>query len=99
MDLIKFYINSPQVNGILISSVTNLVYELPYELEISNFRRKLGTVGKISNLARNILSTQFFFKKLTCGSSKKHTQVNAKLLLSCLILLHQSIFSKYFVRD
>ena len=39
----------PQVKQNLISSITNLVYELPHKLQNDLILRKLGNIGKSSN--------------------------------------------------
>ena len=41
---------SPQVKRCLISSITNLVHELPYELPNDLRIRRLGNIKKMSNL-------------------------------------------------
>ena len=49
--IFQYRSNSPQVKGTLISSIANLVYELPNELP-NDFRlRILGNIRKISNLS------------------------------------------------
>ena len=43
-------LKSPQVKRNLISSITNFIYKLPHKLPNENLR-KLGNLGKISNLS------------------------------------------------
>ena len=46
--------DSPQIKQNLISSIENLVYELPHELPNDLRLRKLGNTRKISNLGEHI---------------------------------------------
>ena len=64
--------------------------------------RKLGNIGKISNLGGDIAqpSAQSPLQNLNFGnSSQKHAEVDIKLFFSSPVLLDFSILVKYFVRD
>ena len=66
--------DSAQVKRKVISSVKNLVKELPHRLPSDLRLTTLGNLGKISNLAGDIIwpSSQFFIQKLSIGSSSQN---------------------------
>ena len=85
----------------MISSIANLVYELPHGLSNDLRFRFLGNkdiLGKSQIWVETFEKVyQFTFEKLSfSNSSQKHAKVDIKLFLSCAILLEFSIFFQIF---
>ena len=73
--IFQYRSDSPQVKGNLISSITNLLYELPHELPNDLRLRKLGNIRKISNLGGHIAQYLVSLQELRiCEQQLKNTQ-------------------------
>ena len=77
--IFQYRSDSPQVEGNLISSIANLVYELPHELPNKLRRRILGEqeiLGKSQIWVGTQPSSQFPFKNLDFANTSSKTRKN-----------------------
>ena len=81
----------------LVSSITNLVYDLPHKLP--NDLRELRNIRKFQIFVKTWPSAQSPFHKLNFGnSSQKYAEVDFKLFCSQSILLDFSALFQIFCR-
>ena len=82
---------SPKVKRCLLSSITNLVHELPHDLPNDLRLRILGNqeiLEKCQMWVQTQLNAQFSFQKLNVDDScQKHAKLDILFLKSCPILL------------
>ena len=82
----------------MISSIANLVYELPHELPNDLRLRILGNeemLGK-SQIWVEPISQSPFQKLILVTAVKNHAKLDIKLVLSCPVLLDFSILFQIF---
>ena len=94
----------PQVKRNLISSISNLVYELPHELPNDLRLKILGNeeiFGKSEIAWRHSLVPSLPSRNETLAIAvKQHTKVDIRILFSCPVFYWISLFySKYFSQD
>ena len=82
--MFQYRSKSPQVKQYLVSSMVNLVYELPNDLRVASRvserlktqgRRKLGNIGKISNFVGDVAQCTVSPREIKlCQQQSKNTQ-------------------------
>ena len=93
--------NSQKVKGNLISSIANLVYELPHELLHDLILRILGNIRNISNLVRHIAQCLVSLQELRlCEQQLKNMQKQIPNFSFPVQFYWITPFcSKYFLQD
>ena len=82
-----------QVKQNLISSIANLVYELPHKL--SNDLRRIRKTQKNLNSTHSLIPS-LPLRKQPFAITKEIRKTDTKLFFSCLVLLYISILFKIF---
>ena len=91
----QYRFNSKQLKRSLMSSITNLVCELPWELP-NDLRFKILEKQEISDTQP---SDQSPIQKLNFDNSKKYANVDVQVFLSVQFYWISLLCSKQFVRD
>ena len=99
--ILQYRSDSPQVKRNLISSIANLVYELPHELpndlrlrksqEIRKYQKNIKFRWTYSPVPSLLSRTQILQIAV-----KKHAKTDTKLFFSCSVLLRYSILFQIF---